>query len=61
MTKPSECYFVVENIFSIKLAKKEARFGGTAKEAMSVPGESMQFTSIWESMATKKQALHESP
>lgn len=62
LTKPSECYFVVEYILSIKLVKKEeARFGGTAKEAVSVGGQPMQFTFICDSMATKKQALHKSP
>jgi len=53
---------VAEYILSIKLAKKEeARLGGIAKQAVSVGGELMQFISIWDSMATKKQALHKSP
>ena len=47
--------FVVEYILSVELAKKEeARFGGIAKEAVCVGGEPMQFTPIWDSMATKK-------
>lgn len=61
LTKPTECYFVADYTVSIKQAKKvAARFGGIAKEAVSVGGEPKQFTSTWDSMATKKQALHES-
>lgn len=61
LTKPTKCYFVADYIVSIKLAKKAAaRFGGIAKAAVIVGGEPKQFTSIWDSTATKKQALHKS-
>lgn len=62
LTRPTECYFVVGCILRIKVSKKdEVRFGGITKEAVSIGEKPMQFTFIWDSMTTKKQALHESP